>query len=393
MLYRVLLMVAALLTTTTASAQISRLPHADTTRGNAFGISVAISGDRVLVGASGEDACGTNSGAAYVYERSDSTGLWVETARLVAADCRAGTFFGRSLDLDGDRAVIAAAGEFFSLTVPNAAYVFERDSTGTWQQMDKLRPDPNVQEGGFASAVSLDGDQLLVTASGDATDGEYGGGAYVFTRQTNGRWEKQVRLESPGALEDGIFGGAGRISGDRIAVAASTYFQERPGSVYLFNRTAAGEWVFEERIGGVRDFFISLDLQGDLLLVGERKAERRQSGRATLYRRAEDGEWRQEAVMMPRKAYALGAFGSLVSLSEDHVLAAGFDEQLQMDFNIDRVVFLFGRDPDTGDWTQRRIVDIGEVAFGASIDHDGRYAVIGQAGDSEPGAAYVVWLP
>ncbi|GAB5520811.1 MAG: FG-GAP repeat protein [Rhodothermales bacterium] len=393
MLYRVLLIVAGLLSVSTAHAQISRLPHADTTRGNAFGISVAISGDRVLVGASGEDACGANSGAAYVYERSDSTGLWIETGRLVAADCRAGTFFGRSLDLDGDRAVIAAAGEFFSLTVPNAAYVFERDSTGTWQQVDKLRPDSGMQEGGFASSVSLDGDQLLVTASGDNTDGAYGGAAYVFERQQNGRWIKQARLESPGALEDGIFGGTGRISGDRLAVAASTYFQEKPGSVYLFNRDPDGNWRFEERIGGVRDFFISLDLQGDLLLVGERKAGRRQSGRATLYRRADDGEWRQESVLTPRTAYALGAFGSLVSLSEDHVLAAGYDEQLQMDFNIDRVAFIFGRDEDTGEWSQRRIVDIGEVAFGASLDHDGRYAVIGQAGDNEPGAAYVVWLP
>ena len=50
-----------------------------------FGISVAIAGDTIVVGAYGDDTDnGTNSGSAYVFTRTGTT--WTEQAKLTASD-------------------------------------------------------------------------------------------------------------------------------------------------------------------------------------------------------------------------------------------------------------------------------------------------------------------
>ncbi|MCH8962001.1 MAG: hypothetical protein IH820_11930, partial [Bacteroidetes bacterium] len=174
-----MLLVAAMMigTASTAHAQIDKLPHPDTTSGNFFGVAVSIDGNRALVGASSEDTCDTNAGAAYLFERNADTNHWFEVAKLVPDDCLTGLFFGRSVALSGDRALVAAANEF-SASKSNAAYLFERDSTGTWNQTARLTADTKEEEGPFAASVSLDGDRALVTTWGDPSDGKYGGAAY-----------------------------------------------------------------------------------------------------------------------------------------------------------------------------------------------------------------------
>lgn len=373
-------------------AQIFKLPHPDTTVGNFFGVSVAIDGDRAVVGASSEDACGPNSGAAYVFERDPVTDTWRQTTQLLAEDCAGGDYFGRSLDLSGDRILVGAARGIFNVRSTNAAYVFERDFTdGTWRQVAKLETDPDAEEGAFATSVSLDHDRALITTSGDASDGRYHGAAYIFERHPDGTWRQAARLTGSGPLQTGIFGGNGAIEGDRAVVAASTYFAYQPGSIYVFERDpASGRWREAARFGGIDDFFISLDLDGDEVLVGESKGGRRKSGQATLFHRTDDGSWERTETIRPETPYDQGAFGSIVALQGDRLLATGYDEQLRFDFNIDRVVYVFARDPETGTWRQHHIADIGAVAFGTAIDLDGPYAVIGQASDDQPGAAYIV---
>lgn len=377
-----------------AQGQISRLPHPDSTVGNFFGVSVSIDGNRALVGASAEDSCGINSGAAYVFERVDSTETWTRVARLQASDCEAGDFFGRSLSLSGDRALIASAETFHNAAASNAAYVFERNpDSGEWRQTARLTADMGRQEGAFATSVSLDGDRALITTSGDPSNSQYGGAAYVFDYVPETySWERTVRLEPSKGVAYGVFGGNGVLDGDRVAIAASTYFQEKPGSVYVFERGRDGKWSETDRIPSISDFFISLDLEGDLLLVGESKGSRRQAGAASLYEYSPTG-WKLHQRLRPGTPYDYGAFGTTVSLSGDRALVVGFDEQLGNSFNIDRVVYVFNRVSGTDKWEQVRVLDIGQVAFGSAIDLDGVYALIGSASEEVAGAAYIARLP
>lgn len=386
-----LLLAAACLLAPGAAAQIFRLPHADTTAGNFFGNAVALDGDRALVGASGVDLCGENAGAAYLYERDPATDDWRAVAHLVPSDCAPERFFGRSVALSGDRALVAASAEFFRAETSNAAYIFERDSTGTWREAARLTMGTAETEGSFATSVSLDGDRALITTSGDPVKGRYNGAAYIFERDpATGEWVRQARLTGSAGPASGVFGGAAALDGDRAVVAASTYFAYRPGLVYVFERDpATGRWHEAARLGGIDDFFISVDVDGDVLLVGESKAGPSASGVATLYRRDAAGRWSLFDTLRPRTPYRHGAFGATVALQGGRALVVGFDEQLGFDFNIDRVVYVFACDA-TGHWAQQQIIDIGEVGFAAAVALDAGHALIGDATDHRPGAAYVV---
>jgi hypothetical protein len=77
--------------------------------GDYFGYSVSVSGDTALIGAYGDDDDGTSSGSAYVFVRSAS--VWSEQQKLTASDAAAGDYFGISVSVSGDTALIGADGD------------------------------------------------------------------------------------------------------------------------------------------------------------------------------------------------------------------------------------------------------------------------------------------
>ena len=373
-------------------AQIFKIPHPDTTIGNAFGSSVAIDGNRALVGASAERTCGPNAGAAYVFERDSTEGTWAQVARLTPRDCVIGDFFGRSLSISGDRAVIAASGAFPSRNASNAAYIFERDAeTGNWEEVFKISHRSDVEEGSFAASVSLDGDRVLIATSGDPIRHAYSGAAYIYERNNAGLWKQTARLTGSGSRAYGVFGGSGALDGDYAVVTASMYYKEKPGSLYIFERDPqTNRWSEVKRIGGIDDIFISVALDDKYILAGESLDGSKKSGIATLYERSDDGQWGLKQIIKPNVPYKSGAFGSTVSFDGQSALIAGYDEQLGKNFNIDRVVYEFRYSQALDEWKQRRIFDVGAVDFGTAIAAGGGFAVIGQVSDQAPGAAYVV---
>jgi len=388
----VLLLVGGLVLAPAAQAQIYNLPRPDTADVSSFGVSVAIDGDYAVVGASAEDECGMNSGAAYVFERKKQSGPWQRVDRLTPSECRANAFFGESVDISESRIIISASSEFFAAEKSNAAYVFERDTSGTWQETARLTGIVGEQEGLFAAGVALDGDRAAVTTAGNM-DGAYGGTVYVFDYDADQDfWRRTARLRASRETEVGVLGGTVSLDGNTLAVAASTYFQNAPGSVYVFGYDPDTErWSERALLPGIEDFFISLDLHGSRLLVGESRAASDDSGAATIYAEVDGGTWKKAQELRPSTPYESGAFGSTVSLHDQWALITGYDEQLGQDFNIDRVVYVYKQSED-GSWAQRTIVDIGEVAFGASIDQDGSTAIISSVPEDEPGAVYVVQL-
>ena len=375
-----------------AAAQIYALPRPDTIDTQSFGVSVAIHGNVAVVGASGEAVCGANSGAAYVYRRDETDGPWARVARLEPSECRENAFFGGTVGVHGDRIIVSASSEFFAAEKSNAAYVFEYDAVdSTWTEAARLTGIVGEQEGVFAADVAIQNDRAVVTTAG-SVDGTYGGSVYVFDYDAERDfWRRTARLSASRGVEAGVLGGTVALDGDRIAVAASTYFQREPGSVYVFERDpASGEWRESAILPGVEDFFISLSLDDDTLVVGESRAGRKDSGVATIF--VDRGDtWEETTVLTPSTPYESGAFGSTVSTDDGWALITGYDEQLGQDFNIDRVVYAF-RKGDDGSWAQRTIIDIGEVAFGASIDQDGPTAIISAVPETAPGAVYVVRL-
>ncbi len=379
-----------------ATSQIYSLPRTDAAPGDFFGVSVALDGDRVLVGATGTDSCGDNSGAAYIYARDDASGRWQLESTLQPSDCEAGLYFGRSLDLVGNTAVVGAFRSTASTIDRNAAYVFERDTTsGEWRQTAKLTGGLDQKEGPFAADVAADSARIVVTTAGDLSEGKFGGAAYVFEPNGVGSWRRGARLTTRSGTNRGVLGGSVDISGDRIVVSASRYFQQGQGSLYVFEADDTGRnWKESVRLDGFEDFFIQTRIADDQIIVGESKAGRNSEGRATVYVFDND-RWRREVVLSPTHPFELGAFGSDVALEGDRAIVVGYDEQLKFEFNIDRVVYVFERESVGGDekrWSQTHVIDVGNVYFGSAIDLDENAAAIGQASEEQPGSVVIVQL-
>jgi len=117
--------------------ELAKLTPSVTALGGYFGRSVSVSGDTAVIGVEGDDhAGGTDAGSAYVFVRSG--GVWTFQAKLTASDAAASDRFGVSVSVSGDTAVIGAleddhAGE----SNAGSAYVFVH-SGGVWTQQAKL---------------------------------------------------------------------------------------------------------------------------------------------------------------------------------------------------------------------------------------------------------------
>jgi len=270
-----------------------------------FGTSVAISGDTLVVGAIEEDSDGTsegdnsanNAGAAYVFSRSGTT--WTQQAYLKASNADAGDRFGTSVAISGDTLVVGASGEDSRATGgeaddsaggAGAAYVFTRNGT-TWSQQAYLKASNAESSDSFGFSVAISGDTLVVGAigedssvsGGEADDSAGGAGAaYVFTRNGS-TWSQQAYLKASNAETNDRFGTGVAISGDTLVVGAewedssasggeADNSTNDAGAAYLFTRSGA-TWTqpiyLKASNAGDVDFFGSgVAISGDTLVVG-----------------------------------------------------------------------------------------------------------------------------
>jgi len=157
-----------------------KLTASDGAAGDLFGFGVAFSGDTIVVGAKGTGEgprSSRPSGSAYVF-RFDGTD-WIEEQKLTASDGGAGDGFGVSIALSGDLIAVGAQNNDYS----GSAYVFRFDGAD-WVEDEKLRgSDSKSSSTSFGSKVAIRGDTIVVGALGDRPEKDTASGAaYVFER-------------------------------------------------------------------------------------------------------------------------------------------------------------------------------------------------------------------
>lgn len=177
-----------------------RLTAGDGAAGDGFGLAVALTGDRLLVGAPYHDAGGAQAGAAYLFERAG--GVWSQRAKLTAADRRSGALFGSSVALSGSRAAVGARLDGAAGAAAGAVYVFA-EAGGGWAQ--EARPVPAGLTAGdqLGISVALAGDALLAGLRFADDGAPDAGAAVLFVRGAAG-WEESERLvaDQPGAGDE-----------------------------------------------------------------------------------------------------------------------------------------------------------------------------------------------
>lgn len=252
-----------------------------------FGVSLALQGDTLVVGAPDDDSgsrglggdpfdnTSTDSGAVYVYTRSGST--WSQSAFIKPYNSDPGDRFGVSVALDGDTLAVGATGESSgatgvggdpfdnSSTESGAVYIFGRAGT-TWIEDAYIKPGIPQNNLLFGRSIALDQNLMAIGAPSDSTDavGVNGtptssntpesGAVYVFVRQ-NQNWSQDAYIKASNPDEDDLFGVSLALHGNTLAVGApyeeseatgidgdqSSNGGHKRGAVYTFERSA-GVW-------------------------------------------------------------------------------------------------------------------------------------------------------
>jgi hypothetical protein len=167
--------------TGTMWTQQAKLVGSDTVPGDTFGYDVSLSGDTVIVGAVNDDDNGDYSGSAFVFTRTGTT--WTQEAKLLPSDGRHWAWFGTSVYLEGNTALIGAADDYCPYAGQGSAYVFTRTGT-TWTQQQKLRAADGKTQDNFGLPVRLGGNTAFIGAWYDPASGTDSGSVYVFIKPT-----------------------------------------------------------------------------------------------------------------------------------------------------------------------------------------------------------------
>lgn len=215
--------------------QQAKLTADDGADGDLFGISVALSGDTILVGADLHDEVAKNAGAVYVYTRSGNS--WSQQAKLTAADGSEIDIFGVRVALSGDTALISARRDDDNVMGVDAgsAYIFVRSGT-TWSQQEKLTAPDGVADDRFGRSVAVMGDTALVGAMFRDDKGENSGSAYLFER--NGKtWVYKAKLTADDGAAGDVFGWSVALAPGTAIVGANRDddIGSQSGSVYVFD--------------------------------------------------------------------------------------------------------------------------------------------------------------
>jgi hypothetical protein len=165
--------------------QLKKLVASDDTESDYFGFAVDIYGSYALVGAYGDDDNGSTSGSAYIfYQKAGGYNNWGQQAKLKPSDGAANDYFGYSVDIYGNYALVGAYGDDDNGATSGSAYLFNRDQGGpnNWGQMTKLKPSDGAAYDYFASfnSVAIYGYYMLIGAYGDDDYGSLSGSAYIF---------------------------------------------------------------------------------------------------------------------------------------------------------------------------------------------------------------------
>lgn len=302
-----------------AWTQQAKLTPTDGAEGDQFGWSVAISGSTVLVGANSDDnAAGTGAGAAYVFTRSGST--WTEKAKLVAGDATAGDAFGSAVAIEDGTALIGATGDD---TFRGSAYVFT-GAEDSWTQEDKLQAGDGTGEDWFGWSVALDGDQALVGAYMDDTPaGDNAGSAYVFTRSGTD-WTQRARLTGAETVKDDGFGYAVALDGSTALIGSwaddcdTDADQGEVGSAYVFTG-AASSWTQQAKLvaldpEALDQFGTSVALSGDTAVIGARPDKNQMSAGSAYVLTRSGSTWTQRASFAAKEGSIEDQFGNSVAL-------------------------------------------------------------------------------
>ncbi|MCM2374944.1 hypothetical protein [Aporhodopirellula aestuarii] len=253
---------------------------AGNTSSNGFLSDVAVSGNRVLIGADGDDTSATNTGAAYLFTLSEtnSSNFIESTVKIDNPDPRRNDLFGDSLAIDGDSILIGSPATSASSSDFATGRAFTFDVVGgNVQPGSSVANATPATDDAYGTSIEMNGQWMVIGVPGESNDLQASGAVEVY--DVSGPTPVLVeRLKSPSPVLGGVFGTSMDLDGDRLAVGQLSSEQS---TAFVFELSNAGATLLanlDSPDGISNGYGRSVAMSGDRVLVGDS-----QKGNASLF--------------------------------------------------------------------------------------------------------------
>jgi len=389
---------AAAAASTSPTYTETKLLANDAERADEFGAAVAIQGNVAVVGAPGDSPLGFGTGAAYVFVKTSSG--WQQQQKLTASDSASHKFFGASVAIDGDRIVVGAYGDQNADIFSGAAYVFLR-SGSTWVEEQKLTGSENSFIDNFGISVAIEGDTIVCGAFGNSDPGQSEvGSAYVFRRTGTG-WIEQQELTASDAASGARFALSVGLSNGTIVAGAdgNSELGHFSGAIYIFTFDGS-HWTEQQKLHAQdasesASFGYHVAISGDTIVAGapQDSVGTLMMGAAYIFSRKTNG-WSQDRKLVGKDTNAFDGFGLRVAVSGDTIVVGSFNDS-ELAFR-GGSAYVYKLNGESG-WSLSKKLYPSDPAkddtFGLAVAASGSAVLVGASAKSDiaffAGAAYV----
>ncbi len=224
------------LVSVTPSVPLAKLNNPSPATHDYFGYSVAVSGTRVVVGAYGDDTGASNAGSAYVYDLASGTPT-IPVATLNNPAPEIDDYFGWSVAISGTRVVVGASRDDMGADMAGSAYVYDLSSSTPTVPVHTLNNPSPAASDSFGISVAISGTRAVVGASNDDTGATNAGSVYVYDLSTGTPTVPVATLHNPGPEIGDQFGTSVAISSTRVVVGAysDNTNANNGGSAYIYD--------------------------------------------------------------------------------------------------------------------------------------------------------------
>jgi hypothetical protein len=297
---------------------LTALNRPTTDAGERFGCSVAISGDRVVVGAYLCDGAATDTGRAYVYDtftmKPRPPEYVIEYPTPAASD-----YFGFAVAISGSRVVIGAPRDDVDAVNAGVAYLYDVSSATPAIPVALLKNATPPSDEGFGSAVAISGSILVAGAPGDDTTANNSGSAYVYNLSGATPTTPVLAINNPFVGTEEQFGYAVAASGTLVAIGAPTAVGYQ-GRVYVYDLASATPLqpvatIQFPGMGSGRNFGAAVAMQGLRVVVGAPNSS--EDGSAVFVYDLSSATPTEPAFVLPHAEFG---FGQSVAISSDRVV-------------------------------------------------------------------------
>ncbi len=341
---------------------------------------------------------------------------WTEKNKIVASDRAEFDYFGQSVAIDGDYTIVGAYGDD---NYTGSAYIYKKNASGDWTQVAKLTASDRSENDYFGYSVAISGNFAIVgayqedeDASGNNTSND-AGSVYIFKNGGNDNWTQVQKIVASNRGPGDYYGYSVAMGGEYAVVGAVRY-NTYTGLAYILKKGTDDAWS-EIQIINASDYAsgssfgssVSVDKISSVIVVGAEEEGNSSVGNAgCAYIFNSDGNdnfsQKQKIVASTRQRFA--EFGHSVAIYGNYVLigATGNLNNYGSDL-YSGAAYIFEKD-DSGNWTQKSRINAGDDGdeydyFGISVSIDSNFAIVGACGEctdvsggncrSSAGAVYI----